>query len=198
MKLVTILLVSIPLICTAVDIMLFDNRYACTGLGTICIDIPHSMCCQSSYGPIAGSVSGQTKNSTDRITLYRKIGSNLCGVTWGVTHRLRTYCAVLGDQINDEHWVGGAAWSPGGGPPIEGGEACAEVVAGDNMFAEGGKMWVISREKMQGLVGGGVEVPRGESDMLAFFKMHADRVMDDGEGHSVREMRLVCPREGLM
>lgn len=130
-----------------------------TSLGTICTDIPHSTCCQSSQGQLFGSVIGESRNPTDRITLYRKIGNAICGASWGVTHRLSSWCLILGDQINEEHWVGGAGWSRGGGP-VRGDGDCEKVVVGDEMFAEGGKILVISRGKMEGLAGGGVEVPR--------------------------------------
>lgn len=55
-------------------------------------------------------------------------------------------------------------------------KACKAQVEGDEMYSNGVKTYVISKEKMARV---GAEKPVDEKELLEFFKTHADTVIDD-------------------
>jgi len=56
-------------------------------------------------------------------------------------------------------------------------KACKAQVEGDEMYSDGVKTYVISKEKMARV---GAEKPAcGEKELLEFFKTHADTVIAD-------------------
>jgi hypothetical protein len=52
---------------------------------------------------------------------------------------------------------------------------CTEQVQGDEMFSDGDKIYVISKAKMARV---GSDKPASEDELLEFFKIHADSVID--------------------
>jgi hypothetical protein len=57
-------------------------------------------------------------------------------------------------------------------------EASKAQIEGEEMYSDGTKTYVISQEKMARV---GSKKPTDEKDLLAFFKTHADTVLDEAK-----------------
>jgi hypothetical protein len=66
-------------------------------------------------------------------------------------------------------------------------EPCKGQVEGEEMYSDGTKTYVISQEKMARV---GSEKPTDEKELLAFFKIHADTVMDEAKDVPVVKVDL--------
>ena len=67
---------------------------------------------------------------------------------------------------------------------------CTSQVEGDEMYSDGVKTYVISKEKMARIKS---VKPEGEEELLEYFKQHADTVIDDQRDIPVEKVDIAPP-----
>ena len=86
-----------------------------------------------------------------------------------------------------ESSIGGIAWEHQGGRKRMAQQMapCTTQVEGDEMYSDGVKTYVISKEKMARIES---VKPEGEDELLEYFKQHADTVIDNQADVSVQKV----------
>ena len=159
---------------TAVDLRLWKHNNSCSGNGIVCLGIPKETCCRQNgqlYGA-AEAVGGQAGYVSAPFT---KRGDLYCGVQIGSTKPIPV-CFIT----NLDQSVGGIAWEIQGRRMKRSDQMapCKAFVEGDEMYSDGGKMYIISKDKMAALAAQSKK-PTDEKELLEYFKTHADNVIDD-------------------
>jgi hypothetical protein len=178
------LILAVFLACAAANnIYLFESAYNCIGLGISCLNIPNGTCCHSNDPKRKfGSVKAQGDRPTDQLKAFAKYTDGPCDTSFGVDSR--SVYRIHECLLTEEQWatfpVSGARWQYSGGFKADMGH-CESAVMGDEMLTEGGKMWVISSGKMEGMMAGGVEKPTTAEEVSEFFKTHADTVINNDD-----------------
>jgi hypothetical protein len=195
MNLPKALFLTVFLACAAANhIYLYESAFDCTGLGISCLNSPNGTCCHSSDPKRKfGSVKAQGDRPTDQLKAFAKYTDGPCDTTFGVDSVYRIHECLLTKDMWAEFPVSGARWQYSGGFKADTG-ACENAVVGDEMWTEGGKTWVISNGKMEGMMAGGMEKPKTAEEVSDFFKMHADTVINNGDVVQSSDLAHVEPQ----
>jgi hypothetical protein len=95
---------------------------------------------------------------------------NNCGINYGPVARIPV-CIALGTTLS----VNGIAWNfQSGLTKREDMITPSQSIIGDPIYKEGDTVYVISKEKMASMK---LKTPEDDSQLAAFFKTHADRVL---------------------
>jgi hypothetical protein len=173
----TLIVATLLALTTAVDLRLFKNPNACRGDGIICQRIPKGRCC-SKAGSLYGSTQGSRGGSHDVAAPFTKQGNNYCAIQISATKK-HNYCFKLGH----EQVVGGTSWETQRRMTDNRSDylaPCTGVVEGLDMYQNGTKTYIISKEKMASLAAEDQEKPTDDDALLEYYKTHADRVIEDG------------------
>jgi hypothetical protein len=192
----------------AVHIFFFDDPKDCIGIGVACLDVANGTCC---YTPrVEGkrqfwSVRGSAGRPTDQIRVYAGDLTESCTNAFGAAAVYR-YDQCL-RSLDTASWyansIAGARWNYEGvefGIGAAGAEAeagCEAGVVADKMVSDGKQTWVISKEKLGGVMAGGMEMPSEKADVVEFFKTHADTVLDHEGDAELQHVALAAPQNLL-
>jgi hypothetical protein len=157
----------------AVDLQLFRNANGCDGFGAICRNIGPNSCCLARdrlWG--SGQASGDhPAGSTTQ--LYTKQGDLYCGISISPRKPIPV-CIVTGLESS----VGGIVWFEAGRRMAQrADDSCDVQVDADDMYVDGTKTYIISKEK-SALVRRDEPMPTDQTELLEYFKKHADDVID--------------------
>ncbi|KAF2026058.1 hypothetical protein EK21DRAFT_116165 [Setomelanomma holmii] len=186
MHFATILITTLPTATLAVDIYQYTGS-DCNGMGYRCAFIPFNTCCCDFSNPRdLGSL--QIRQRSDHYgnaaALFRKDGDKLCGTFFEYTE-LNLACSrpkaggtfggTAALQIPDNSVVDADARD------LEV-KTCENTMVGDAVYTAGGTTYVISNGKTEGLAEMGLSMPNTDIELLKYFMMHADEVIDMGSG----------------
>jgi hypothetical protein len=175
---------------TAVNLRLFKRADACTSNGIICQNILQGTCCANvANKQLYGSAQAENGGSGDVAAPFTKRGDLYCGVQIGLTKPI-PICFVT----NLEQSYGGIAWEHQGGRKRMAQQMapCTKQVEGDEIYSDGVKTYVISKDKMTRIE---LVRPEGEEELLAWFKQHADTVLDEQTNVPVEKAEVAAPAE---
>lgn len=180
---VTVIFISFIGYSTAVNLRLFKRPNACTGTGVICANIPAGTCC-ADIGTLYGSSQADNGGAGNVAVFYSKQGDLYCGVQLSPPKPI-PICFIS----NLDSSVGGIAWYTRAARKRSSGkmESCKTHVQGDKMYSDGVNTYVISKEKFANV---NATEPTSETELLKFYKTHADTVLDDKQDISVEKVAV--------